>query len=129
VRGWYNLYLLMVLICVIGWMLGVAAVVWLWVVVVICVRDNPLVVGWLRLRHPVPGGLCFWAIPCSVCAILAIEQAVISARLLRPSPASASRAIVVALGGIFLTASGLAGGVLVGYVVHLLVTTTIPSGV
>jgi hypothetical protein len=85
VRGWYNLYLLMVLICVVGWMLGVAAVVWLWVVVVLCVRDNPLVFGWLRLRHPVPGGLCFQAIPCWVCAILAIEQAVISARLLRPS--------------------------------------------
>jgi cellulose synthase/poly-beta-1,6-N-acetylglucosamine synthase-like glycosyltransferase len=42
---WYNLYLLMVLICVVGWMLGVAAVVWLWVVVVICVRGNSLVVG------------------------------------------------------------------------------------
>jgi hypothetical protein len=32
-------------------------------------------------------------------------------------------------GGIFLTASGLAGRVLVGYVVHLLLTTTVPSGV
>jgi hypothetical protein len=30
---------------VVGWMLGVAVVVWLWVVVLICVRDNPLVVG------------------------------------------------------------------------------------
>jgi hypothetical protein len=99
VWGWYNLYLLMVLICVVGWMLGMATVVWLWVVVVICVRDNPLVVGWLRLRHPVPGGLCFWVIPCWVCAILAMEHEVISARLLRPSPASASRAIAAALGG------------------------------
>jgi hypothetical protein len=98
-RGWYNLYLLMVLICVVGWMLGVAAIVWLWVVVVICVRDNPLVVGWLRSRHHVPGGFCFRAIPCWVCAILAIEQAVISARLMRPSPAPASRAIAAALGG------------------------------
>jgi hypothetical protein len=78
-RGWYNLYLLMVLICVVGWMLGMAAVVWLWVVVVICVCDNSLVVGWLRSRHPVPGGLCFHAIPCWVCAILAMEQAVIYA--------------------------------------------------
>ena len=99
VRGWYNLYLLMVLICVVGWMLGVAAVVWLWVVVVICVRDNPLVVGWLRSRHPVPGGLCFRAIPCWVCAILAVKHAVIYVRLLRPSPAPASRAIAAALGG------------------------------
>jgi hypothetical protein len=46
-----------------------------------------------------------------------------------PVPASASRAIVAALRGIFLTASGLAGGVLVGYVVHLVVTMGIPSGV
>jgi hypothetical protein len=44
-RGWYNLYLLVVLICVVGRMLGVAVVVWLWVVVVICVRYNSLVVG------------------------------------------------------------------------------------
>jgi cellulose synthase/poly-beta-1,6-N-acetylglucosamine synthase-like glycosyltransferase len=58
-RGWYNLYLLVVLICVVGWMLGVAVVVWLWVVVLICVRDNSLVVGWLCSRHPVPGGLRF----------------------------------------------------------------------
>jgi hypothetical protein len=33
------------------------------------------------------------------------------------------------LGGIFLMASGLAGGVLVGYVVHLLLTAAVPSGV
>ena len=32
-------------------------------------------------------------------------------------------------GGIFLTASGFAGGVLVGNVVHLLLTATVPSGV
>jgi hypothetical protein len=127
--GWYNLYLLMVLICVVGWMLGVAVVVWLWVVVIICVRDNSLVVGWLCSRHPVHGGLCFRAIPCWVCAILAMKQAVISAQLLHPSPAPASRAIVAALGEIFLMTSGLASGVLVGYVVHLLLTAAVPSGV
>jgi hypothetical protein len=33
------------------------------------------------------------------------------------------------LGGIFLTASGLVGGVLVGYVVHLLLTAAVPFGV
>jgi hypothetical protein len=49
-------------------------------------------------------------------------------RLLRPSPVSASRAIVAAL-GVFLTASGLAGRVLVGYVMHLLLTVAVPSGV
>jgi hypothetical protein len=79
-------------------MLGVVVVVWLWVVVLICVRDNSLVVGWLCPRHPVPGGLCFWAIPCWVHAVFAMKQAVISARLLRPSPVRASRAIATALG-------------------------------
>jgi hypothetical protein len=32
-------------------------------------------------------------------------------------------------GGIFLTARGIASGVLVGYVVHLLLTAAVPSGV
>jgi hypothetical protein len=89
----------MVWICVVGWVLDVAVVVWLRVVVMICVRDNSLVVGWLCSGQPVPGGLCFQAIPCWVCAILAIKQAVISAWLLRPSPSPASRAIATALGG------------------------------
>jgi hypothetical protein len=98
-RGWNNLYFLMVLIYVVGWMLDVAVVVWLLVVVVVCVRNNSLVVGWLCSRHPVLGGLCFRAIPCWMCAILVVKHAVKSARLLRPSPAPASRAIVAALGG------------------------------
>jgi hypothetical protein len=79
-------------------MLGVVVVVWLWVVVLICVRDNSLVVGRLCPRHPVPGGLCFWAIPYWVRAVFAMKQTVISARLLRPSPAPATRAIAAALG-------------------------------
>jgi hypothetical protein len=116
-RGWDDLYFLMLWICVVGWVLDMAVVVLLWVVVMICVRDNSMVVGWLCSRHPVPGGLCFRAISCWVCTILAMKQAVISARLLHLSPALASRAIVAALGGIFLTASSLASGVLVGYVV------------
>jgi hypothetical protein len=58
-----------------------------------------------------------------------MKQAVISAQLLRPSLAPASRAITAALGGIVLMASGLAGGVLVGYVLHLLLATAVPSGV
>jgi hypothetical protein len=98
-QGWNNLYFLMMLICVVGWMLDVAVVVWLLLVVVVCVRDNSLVVSWLCSRHPVPGGLCFRAISYWVCVILAVEQAVKSARLLRPSPAPPSRAITVALGG------------------------------
>jgi flagellar biosynthesis protein FliR len=110
-------------------MLGVAVVVWLWVVVLICVRDNSLVVGRLCSRYPVPGGLRFGAIPCWVRAVFAVKHAVISARLLRSSLASATRAIAMALGGIILTASGLASGVLVGYVVHLLLTAVVPTGV
>jgi hypothetical protein len=98
-RGWNNLYFLMVQICVVGWVLDMVVVVWLWVVVVICVRDNSLVVGWLCSRHHVPGGLCFRAIRCWVCAILAVKQTVKSAWLLRPSPAPASRAIAATLGG------------------------------
>jgi hypothetical protein len=110
-------------------MLGVAMVVWLWVVVLICVRGNSLVVGWLCPRHPVLGGLCFQAIPHWVRAVFAMKQAVKSARLLRPSLAPAMRAIAAALGGIVLTASGLTGGVLVGYVVHLLLTAVVPPRV
>jgi hypothetical protein len=44
-RGWNNLYFLMVLVCVVGWMLDVVVVVWLLLVVVVCVRDDSLVVG------------------------------------------------------------------------------------
>jgi hypothetical protein len=96
-----------------------------WLMVVISVRDNSLIVGWLRPRHPVPGGLCFRAIPCWVHAVFAMKQAVVSARLLRPSPAPATRAIASTLGGIVLTASGFASGVLVGYVMHLLLTAVV----
>jgi hypothetical protein len=109
-------------------MLGVAVVVWLWVVVLICVRDHSLVVGWLCPRHPVPGGLCFRAVPRRVHAVFAMKQAVIFAWLLRSSPAPATCAIATAR-GVILTASCLAGGVLVGYVVHLLLTATVPPGV
>jgi hypothetical protein len=45
VRGWNNLYFLMVLVCVVGWMLDMLVVVWLLLVVVVCVRDDSLVVG------------------------------------------------------------------------------------
>jgi hypothetical protein len=69
-------------------------------VVVVCVRDDPLVVGWLCSGHPVPCGLCFWAISCWVRAVLAMKQVVESARLLRPSSASPSGAITEALGDI-----------------------------
>jgi hypothetical protein len=127
--GWDDLYFLMVWVCVVGWVLDGAVVVWLWVVVVICVRDNSLVVGWLCSRHPDPSGLCFQAIPGWVCVVFAMKQAIISTWLLRPSPAPASCAMAAALGGIFLMARGLASGVLVGYVVHLLPTAAVLSRV
>ena len=43
--GWYDLYLLVVLVCVVRWMLSGAVVVWLWEVVLICVHNNSWVVG------------------------------------------------------------------------------------
>jgi hypothetical protein len=126
--GWYDLYLLVVLVCVVRRMLSGAMVVWLWEML-ICVRDNSWVVGWLRPRHPVPGGLRFRAVPGWVRAVFAVKQAVKSARLLRPSSAPTTSSIVVALGGIILAARGLTSGVLVGDVMHLLLTVAVPTGV
>jgi hypothetical protein len=128
-RGWYDLYLLVVLVCVVRWMLGGAVVVWLWEMVLICVGDNSWVVGGLCPGHPVPGGLRFRAVPRRVRAVFAVKQAVKPARLLCPSSAPTTSVIVVALGGIILTAWGLTSGVLVGNVVHLLLTTALPIGV
>jgi hypothetical protein len=65
----------------------------------ICVGDNSWVVGGLCPRHPVPGGLHFWAVPRWVRAVFAVKQAVKSVRLLRPSSNPTTRAIVAALGG------------------------------
>jgi hypothetical protein len=93
------LYLLVVLVCMVRWMLSAAVVVWLWEVVLICVRDNSWVVGWLRLRHLVPDGLRFRAVPRWVRAVFTVKQAVKSVRLLRPSSAPTTSAIAVALGG------------------------------
>jgi hypothetical protein len=58
-----------------------------------------------------------------------MKQTVESTRLLRPSSASPSGAITAALGRIFLTASSFSSWVLIGYVVHLLVTAVVPLGV
>jgi hypothetical protein len=46
-----------------------------------------------------------------------------------PDPGPATRAIAAAPGGIILTASDLTGRVLVGYVVHLLLTAVVLPGV
>jgi hypothetical protein len=126
--GRYDLYLLVVLVCVVRWILSGAVVVQLWRLL-ICVRDNSWVVGWLHLRHRVSGGLHFRAVPCWVRAVFSVEQAVKSARLLCPSSAPTTSSIVAALGGIILVARGLTSGVLVGDVVYLLLTAAVPTGV
>jgi hypothetical protein len=126
--GRYDLYLLVVLVCVVRWMRSEDVVVWLRGLL-ICVRDNSRVVGWLRSCHPVSGGLCLWAVSCRVRAVFAVEQAVKYARLLRTSPAPTTSSVSAALGGILLAARGLTSGVLVGDVVYLLLTAAILTGV
>jgi hypothetical protein len=98
--GWgrYDLYLLVMLVCVVRWVRSGAVVVWLKGLLV-CVRDNSRVVGWLHSCHPVSGCLRFWAVSCRVGAVFAVEHAVKSARLLRASPAPTASSVSAALGG------------------------------
>jgi hypothetical protein len=91
--------------------------------------DNSWVVGGLCPGHPVPGGLRFRAVPCWVRTVFTVKQAVKSAQLLRPSSAPTTRAIAAALGGIILTVRGLAGGVLIGNIMHLLLIAAFPTRV
>jgi hypothetical protein len=67
------LHFLAVLVRVVGWVLDVVVVVRLLLVVVVCVCDNSLVVGWLCPGHPVPSGLRFRTISCEVRTVLAVE--------------------------------------------------------
>jgi hypothetical protein len=83
-----------VLVHVVGWMLDLLIVVGL--LVMVCVRDDPLVVSWLCSRHSVLGGLGFWTVPCWVCAVLAMKQILEYVRLLCPSSASPSGVVVAA---------------------------------
>jgi hypothetical protein len=122
------LYFLVVLVCVVQWMRSGAVDVWRRGLL-ICVRDNSRVVGWLRPCHPVSGGLRLWAVSSLVGAVFAVEQSVKSVRLLSTSPAPTASSVTAALGGIFLAARGLASGVLVGDVVHLLLIAAVPTGV
>ena len=126
--GRYDLYLLVVLVCVVRWVRSGAVVVWLRGLLV-CVRDNSRVVGWLRSCHPVSGGLRFWAVFGLVGAVFAVEEAVESARRLRTPPTPTASSISAALGGIFLAARGVSSGVLVGDVVHLLLVAAVSTGV
>jgi hypothetical protein len=121
------MHLLMVLVSVVGWMMDLLVVVGL--LLMVCVCDDPLVVGWLCSGHSVPSGLGLRTIPCWVCTVFAMKQAVESMRLLCPSSASSSCAVAAALGVVFLTTGGLSCCVLVGYVVHLLMIAVVPAGV
>jgi hypothetical protein len=95
--GW-GLYFLVVLVCVVRWMRSGAVDVWQRGLL-ICVRDNSRVVGWLRSCHPISGGLRLWVVSGLVGAVFAVEQAVKSARLLRTSPAPTTSSVPAALGG------------------------------
>jgi hypothetical protein len=128
--GWgrYDLYFLLVLVCVVRWMRSEGVDVW-WRGLLICVRDNSRVVGWLHPCHPVSGGLRLWAVSGLVGAVFAVKQAVKSAQRLRTSLAPTASSVSAALGGIFLAARGLTSGVLVGDVVHLLLIAAVPTEV
>jgi hypothetical protein len=62
-------------------------------------------------------------------AVFAMKQVVKSVRLLRPSLGPTTSSIATALGRIILAVRGLTSGVLVGDVVHLLLTAAVPTGV
>jgi hypothetical protein len=128
--GWgrYDLYFLVVLVCVVRWMRGGGVDLW-WRVLLISVRDDSTVVGRLRPCHPVSSGLRLWAVFGLVGAVFAVENTVESARRLRASPAPTASSISAALGGIFLAARGITSGVLVGNVVHLLLIAAVSTGV
>jgi hypothetical protein len=98
--GWgrYDLYFLVVLVCVVMWMRSGGVDVW-WRGLLICVRDNSRVVGWLCPCHPVSGGLRLWAVSGLVGAVFAVKQAVESVWRLRTSRALSTSSIFAALGG------------------------------
>ena len=128
--GWrmYNLYFLMVLVSVVRWMRGGSVDIW-WRGLLVIVRDNSRVVGWLRPSHSVSGGLRFGAVFGLVGAVFAVEKAVEPARRLRAPSAPATSSVSAALGGIFLATRGVSSGMLVGDVVHLLLVAAVSTGV
>jgi hypothetical protein len=95
----YDLYFLVVLVCVVRWMRGGGVDVG-WRGMLISVRDNSGVVGWLRPCHPVFGGLRFWVVFGLLGAVFAMEETVESARWLRTPPTPAASSISAALGDI-----------------------------
>jgi hypothetical protein len=117
----------MVLVRMIGLVLDLLVMIGL--LVVVSVRDDLLVVGWLGSGHSVLGCLSLRTVPCWMRSVFAVKQAIESSRLLGPSLTSSSCAIAVALRGVFLTTGGLSGWVLIGYGVHLLMIVIVPAGV
>jgi hypothetical protein len=128
--GWrrYDLYFLMVFVSVVRWMRGGSVDIW-WRGLLVIVRDNSGVVGWLRPCHSVSGGLRFRAVFGLVGAVFAMEKAVESARRLRTPSAPTTSSISAALGGIFLATRGVSSWMLVGDVVHLLLIAAVSTGV
>ena len=122
------MYFLMVLVSVVRWMRSGGVDIW-WRGLLVVVRDNSGVVGWLRPCHSVSGSLRFGAVFGLVGAVFAMEEAVESARRLRTPPTPTASSISAALGGIFLAARGFSSGVLVGDVVHLLLIEAVSTGV
>ena len=128
--GWrrYDLYFLMVLVSVVRWTRGGSVDIW-WRGLLVIVRYNSGVVGWLRPCHSVSGGLRFGAVFGLVGAVFAVEKAVESARRLRTPPTPTASSISAALGGIFLAARGVSSRLLVDDVVDLLLTAAVSTGV
>jgi hypothetical protein len=122
------LYFLVVLVCVVRWRRGGGVDV-RWRGLLISVRDNSGVVGWLRPCHPVFGGLRFWAVSGLVGAVFAMKKTVEPARRLRTPLTPTASSVSAALGGILLAARGVSSGVLVGDVVHLLLIAAVSTGV
>jgi hypothetical protein len=77
--------------------------------VVVSVRNDPLVVGWLGSGHFVLGCFSLRTVPRWMHAVFTAKQAIESSRLLGPFSASSSCAVAVALRGVFLTTGGLSG--------------------
>jgi hypothetical protein len=100
-----------------------------WRGLLVSVCDNSGVIGRLRPCHPVSGSLRFWAVFGLVGAVFAMEEAVESARRLRPPPTPAASSVSAALGGILLATRGVSSGVLVGDIVHLLLIAAVSTGV
>jgi hypothetical protein len=95
----------------------------------VCVRYYPLVVGRLCSGHSVSGGLGLRTIPCWVSEVFAVKQTIESTRLLCPSAASSPCVVVAALGVVFLTTGGFSGWLLVGNVVHLMMIAVVSARV